>query len=312
MTRRTSRGFLILCWIVLSRPLGPAWASERDQPARFIDLSLLVAAEYPCTWAEGFPRFRLEQVTTIGRESAYNIDTLIIDGNTGTQLDVPPHSVARPELNLPHSGSLGNEFTDQTPAWKLVGEACVIDIHDLLDVAPSGISSLVRKQRVLDWEQRFHPFRFGDVALFHSGYTDKYYEPLPAGRRFMADVLEKKFPGWPDPDPETMDYLASHGVFHIGTDSPTMGALPDLGEPIHYAALKYGAVFTEGATHLGELPTTGAFYCMMGPKHKDGPYGEGRAFAIVGGELPEVLIESARNKRAIDLSATLSIDLPVT
>ena len=32
---------------------------------------------------------------TIGSDSPYNIDVLLIDGNTGTQLDVPPHSVAR-------------------------------------------------------------------------------------------------------------------------------------------------------------------------------------------------------------------------
>ena len=280
--------------------------------ARFIDLSLLVAAEYPCTWADSFPRFRIERTATIGRQSAYNIDTLTIDGNTGTQMDVPPHSVALPELKLPHSGEYGAEFTDKTPAWKFVGEACVIDTRKLLDSTPNGISSLVRKQDVLDWERKHRPLRRGDVALFHSGFSDKYYAPLPAGRRFLADILERKHPAWPDPDPETMEYLAANGVMHIGTDSPTMGPLPDLGEPVHYAALKYGAVFTEGATKLSQLPTTGALYCMMGPRHKDGPYGEGRAFAIVGGELTKTLLDSARNKRVTDLSVVLSIDHPVT
>ena len=51
---------------------------------------------------------------------------------------------------------------------------------------------------------------------------------------------------------------------------------------------------------------------MLGPKHKDGPYSEGRALAIVGGELPKRLIRSAKEKRAIDLSPTLSPQLPVT
>ena len=74
---------------------------------------------YPCTWPEGFPRFRLTHVMKIGRESAYNIDTLNIDGNTGTQMDVPPHSVARPELKLPNSGPYGNEFTEKSTGLEI-------------------------------------------------------------------------------------------------------------------------------------------------------------------------------------------------
>ncbi|MDP6448037.1 MAG: cyclase family protein, partial [Pirellulaceae bacterium] len=71
-------------------------------------------------------------------------------------------------------------------------------------------------------------------------------------------------------------------------------------------------IWTESATNLAALPPTGAFYCMMGPKHRGGPYGEGRAFGIVGGDLPKRLIDSCVNKRAIDLSPTLAPDLPVT
>ncbi len=71
-------------------------------------------------------------------------------------------------------------------------------------------------------------------------------------------------------------------------------------------------IWTEGATRLGELPPTGAFYCLLGPKHEGGPYGEGRAFSIVGGELPKKLIDACRNKRAVDLSPTLSPKLPLT
>lgn len=283
-----------------------------DDKTQFVDLSLLVAPEYPCTWAEGFPTYRIEKAATIGRDSDYNVDTLIIDGNTGTQLDVPAHSVARPELKLPHSSPMGNLFTEKVEAWKFVGEACVVEIDDLRDAAPVGICSLVPLERVKQWEKQHRKLGGGDVVLFRSGFSDQYYRPLPDGRRFLADVLEKKAAGWPDPHPETMDYLASHGVMHIGIDSPTMGALPDLGEPIHFAALKYGAVLTEGATKLSQLPTTGALYCLLSPKHQDGPYAEARAFALVGGNLPAKLIEGARAHRVTDLSVTMSIDLPLT
>lgn len=281
--------------------------------SRFVDLSLLIAPEFPCTWPSyPFPRFQLVHQQRIGPESDYNIDSLLIDGNTGTQLDVPPHSVARPELNRPKSGALGLAYTDKIEAWQFGGEACVIDARDLLDRAANGVSPLVKAEHVQRFEREHRELRFGDVALFRSGYSDKYYRPFPQGSRFIADILDGKAPGYPDPDPDCMEFLAKRGVMTLGTDSASMGPLPDLAEPTHYAGLKHGMIWTEGATNLGALPATGAFYVMLAPRHQGGPYSECRAFAIVGGELPRRLIESAKHKRALDLSPTMAPDLPIT
>jgi kynurenine formamidase len=288
---------------------GRAWC---DEP-RFVDHSLLIAPEYPCTWpSHPFPRFAIIHSRTIGPESTYNIDTLLIDGNTGTQLDVPPHSVARPDLKREKSGPLGLAYTDRIEPWQFGGEACVVDVRELLDQAPKGTSPLVKPQHVERFEQQHRRVRFGDVVLFRSDYSDRYYQPLPEGRRFLADILDRKAPGYPDPDPDCMELLGKRGVLALGTDSASMGPLPDLAEPTHYAGLKYGMIWTEGATNLGELPATGAFYCLLGPKHQGGPYSEGRAFSVSGGDLPKRLIDSCKNKRAIDLSPTLSPKLPLT
>lgn len=296
----------VLCLL----PLG--WCSAQEQ-TRFVDHSLLIAPEYPCTWPSNpFPRFQITHQRTIGADSAYNIDVLLIDGNTGTQLDVPPHSVARPDLKREKSGPLGLKFTDKIEPWQFGGEACVVDVRDLLDQAPKGISPLVKPMYVTRFEQQYRPLRFGDVALFRSDYSDKYYRPFPEGSRFIADALDRKSPGYPDPDPDCMEFLAKRGVMTLGTDSASMGPLPDLAEPTHYAGLKHGMIWTEGATNLGALPATGAFYCLLGPKHAEGPYGEGRAFSIVGGELPQKLIDACKNKRAVDLSPTLTPKHPVT
>ena len=287
--------------------------THRDDVSRFIDNSLLIAPEYPCTWpAYPFPRFQLNHQRTIGADSPYNIDSIYIDGNTGTQLDVPPHSVTRPDLKRPKSGPFGLAYTDKIEAWQFGGEACVIDVRELLDQAPKGVSPLVTPELVKRFEARHRPLRFGDVALFRSDYSDKYYRPFPEGKRFIADVVDRKAPGYPDPDPECMEYLATRGVMTLGTDSASMGPMPNLAEPTHYAGLRHGMIWTESATNLGALPPTGAFYCMMGPRHQGGPYSEGRAFSITGGELPRRLIESSRHKRAIDLSPVLASNLPVT
>ena len=283
-----------------------------DTEPRIVDLSLLVAPNLPCTWPLGWPHFQLNHYLRIGPLSPYNSDILVVDGNTGTQIDVPPHSVPHPDTNLPNAGPYGRLFTDKVPAWQFVGEACVIDCRDLIDAGSNGASALITKDRIRAWEQRYRPLRPGDVVLFRSGYSDKYYLPLPAGRRFLADPLDRKTPAWPDPDPECMEYLASRKLMALGTDSPSMGPVPDLAEPTHLAGLRHGMIWAESLTGLNQLPATGAFYCMLGPKHAGAAYSEARALAVVDDPLAGRLIESARKKQVVDLSVVLSIDLPVS
>jgi kynurenine formamidase len=286
--------------------------AQEHVAARFIDLSLMDASHLPCTWAgPEWPLFQINHYMRIGPLSAYNSDILAMDTNTGTQLDVPPHSIPPPDSNLPDAGPFGLEFTDKVPAWKFVGGACVIDATPLLDKGANGRSSLITKELITAWEQKHRPLGPSDVVLFHSGYSDKYFRPFPAGRRFIADPVDGKSPGWPDPDPGAMEYLASRGVMTLGTDSPSMGPIPDLAAATHTAGLKYGMIWTESATGLGSLPVTGAFYCMMGPKHSGCPGSEARAFAIAGDPLARTLIESVRKKNVVDLSVVLSDRLPV-
>ncbi len=288
-----------------------AGRSSAAEP-RFVDLSLIVAEDYPCTWPDGWPPFRLIPHARIGPHSAYNVDILSLDPNTGTQMDTPPHSIPKPGSGLEFEGPAGVLFTEKIPAWQFCGEACVIDIRALRGKAPPGESPLVQTSHVEAWERKHRRLRAGDVALFRSDYSDLYYRPFPEGRRFIADCLEKKIPGYPNPHPSCLEAVAARGVMHMGTDSPSMGPIPELANLTHVAGLEHGGIFTEGATRLGELPTTGAFYCMMGPKHVGGAYGEGRAFAIVGNPLASRLIESVRKKRVVDLSVALDRDLPVS
>ena len=289
-----------------------AAAPEAKSGSQIIDLSLLVAPDLPGPWPAGWPAFQINHNEKIGRLSPYNSDVLVIDGNNGTQLDVPPHSIPLPETNLPNAGVLGRMFTDKVAPWQFGGEACVVDCRDLLDAAANGDSPLVKRDRVAAWEKKNRPLGTGDAVLFFSGYTDKYYKPFPEGRRFIAEPLEAKSPAWPDPDPDCMDYLGSRKVMTLGTDSASMGPLPNLAEPTHLAGLKYGMIWAESLTNLSRLPVTGSFYCLIGPKHADAFYSEARAFAVVGDPLAKRLIESARKKNVVDLSVTLSTELPVS
>ena len=303
------RARAVCTWALFLSVAGFAPAVCLGEDPRFFDLSLLVAPEYPCTWTS-FPPFQINFYRQIGPRSAYNSEVLFIDGNTGTQLDVPPHSVTPPDSGLPYAGRFGLAFTDKIEPWQFGGEACVVDCRDLLDSTPPGRSDLVTRERIMVWERTHRPLGAGDVVLFHSGFSDKYYKPLPEGRRFGADPVQGLTPGWPDPDPDCMEYLASRKVLTLATDSTSMGPLPNLAEPTHYAGLKHGMIWTESGIGFGQLPTTGAFYCMLSPKHAGDPYSEGRAFAIVGQPLAGRLIASARARKAVDLSVTLDENLP--
>lgn len=290
-----------------------ALAHAADEKSNIVDLSLLVAPEYPATWpAALFAPFHINHYLGIGPSSAYNSDILAIDENTGTQLDGPSHSIPPPDSKLPNSGPAGAITPEKIPAWQFGGEACVIDCTSLLDSAPPGRSDLIKREHIIAWEKKHRPLRFGDVVLFHSGFSDKYYKPLPEGRRYAADPVDGKTPAWPDPDPDCMEYLATRKVMTLATDSTSMGPLPTLAAETHLAGLRHGMIWTESGTGFGKLPITGAFYCMLPVKHVGGAGGEGRAFAIVDAPLAKRLIDSAKNKRAVDLTVPLAEGLPVT
>ena len=97
---------------------------------------------------------------------------------------------------------------------------------------------------------------------------------LLAGKAYLLIIIQD------NPDPDCMEFLATRKVMTLGTDSASMGPLPNLAEPTHYAGLKHGMIWTEGATSLGKLPPTGAFYTMLGPKHKTVPTAKAARFPL--------------------------------
>ena len=301
---RHIRVLSLLCFLLGVYGALPLWAqSKAETEAGFVDLSLMIARDYPCTWPGGLPPFQINHYLRIGPRSAYNSDILVIDEHTATQFDAPSHG----PVTEPWAGITN----DKVPIWQFVGEACVIDSRAFLDTAPNGYSSLIPREHVMAWEKEHRPLGPGDVVLFRSDYSDKYYKPFPEGLRFASDPLNGKSPAWPGPHPDCMDYLASRKVMTLGLDSTSMGPLPDFASITHSAGLKHGMIWTEAATHLGQLPTTGAFYCMLAPKHTRGMGASVRTFAIVGNPLAQRLIESAQKKNVVDLSVTLHGDLPV-
>ncbi|MBI1916218.1 MAG: hypothetical protein HYS12_16010 [Planctomycetes bacterium] len=94
-------------------------APPKEAASQVLDLSLLVATDYPCTWpAPNWPLYQIKHYRKPGPLGVYNSDILTMDGNTGTQLDFPPHSIALPDSGLPIAGKFGTAFSDKIAAWQ--------------------------------------------------------------------------------------------------------------------------------------------------------------------------------------------------
>ena len=152
-----SAGLVLLGCLAGGLQPGRVQAEERAEP-QFVDLSLLVAPEFPCSWPGAGPGFQINHYRRIGPLSAYNSDVLTLDENVGTQFDGPTHSVAPPDSGKPNAGPYGLVTGDKVPAWQFVGEACVMDLRELLDTAPNGHSSLVEASHVQAWNSGTGPW----------------------------------------------------------------------------------------------------------------------------------------------------------
>lgn len=257
-----------------------------------VDLAVTVSETMPAHWGSNPPLQRWTYnwfapvrnnygTVSIPSEGPYYGQRYVIDEHTGTQTDFPAHFVPPPGSGLPYAGPMGLLTGEKYPLERLMGPAAVIDVTPLVDRAANGKSAVITLEAIREWEKRNGEIRPGEVVLFHSGYSDKYYKPLPAGLRMTYEpVVAQTKPGWPAPAPEVMKYLRGKGVWHLGTDGPSMGPA-DGGQAVHVAGLELGMSWEEMLIGLGRLPPRGAFYIALPLKVADQSGGPARAMAFV-------------------------------
>jgi kynurenine formamidase len=275
-----------------------ALAQQKPGPAAMfagydvVDLTVTVSETLPAHWGAGPPLQRWTYnwfapmknaygVVNVPSEGPYYGQRYVIDEHTGTQSDFPAHFVPPPDSKLPNAGKMGLVTGDKYPLDRMMGPAAVIDVTSIVDAGQPGKSSVITLAMVKEWEKKHGDIRPGDVVLFYSGYSDKYYKPFPEGSRMTFDVIVTKTkPGWPAPAPAVMPYLRSKGVWHLGTDGPSMGP-SEGGQAVHLAGLELGMSWEEMLTGLGKLPPRGAYYIALGIKVVDQSGSPTRAIAFV-------------------------------
>ncbi len=258
--------------------------------AQVVDLSVLIAEDYPawCPGGQPFLRAKFNWFEGSLSRAPFFDYVLFMEEHTGTHMDVPAHMIPPADTKLPHSGPQADITVEKIPVTQTMGPACVVDVTDLVGTEQPGVSPEIKVERIWQWEQKHGEIKPGEVVLLYTGWTDKFFRQFPEGYKLDQDTRfwtplwgRERTIGFPAPNAETMEYLVKRkGVKHVGIDTPSMGLIQDDNSP-HWAGLENGAVFVEKLCNLGKLPPRGAFYCFLGIKVKGGTGAPGRAIAIV-------------------------------
>jgi kynurenine formamidase len=236
------------------------------QAATVVDLSVTTGVDWPCSPPEGQPPAQFLLNTYTWPRGPFLEYVQVHDDHTGTHIDAPAHFTP------------GGATIEQLPLEQFMGPAAVVDVRHLIDAAPAGekthlaASPVITADLLHDWEEEHGAFQPGEVVLFRTGWSDRYYRPLPEG--FGYDRSH------PAPGEDAIVHLHERGVRHIGIDARGIGLMQDDYSP-HWAALGRGMVATENLTNLGELPTRGAFFLFLPHKFAGATGGLGRAIALL-------------------------------
>lgn len=314
----------VMLWGMASLALAQGYSVPAD--GSVINLSPTISREAKQYWPGGYKHHMPVVSHYIEHgDSPYSADLIILDNDTATQLDCPPHMMPPVNSGLPNAGIHGDLTCDKLPAWQLAGEVVKVDGRNVLDSTSNGVSPIYTVDMVKAAEQRIgRSLERGDAVLYWSGYNDKYGAMDPDALVF--DAMRAKHPAWPDPNWDTSDYVGSQGVVTVGVDSPSIGAFGateyswkatqsyrsqvPLALESHLGVFKHGGIDMEGLINLDQVPD-GSLYVGLPVKIENNPTNQSRAAAITDKALAARLVRAVKAKKVVDLSVLNAEDAPV-
>jgi kynurenine formamidase len=269
-----------------------------------VDLSVVVGEDLPVSWPgrgsgnhrQPYLRIRLGY----NANTHADIEAHMLGSDTGTHL-VPPAYALPSENTSSHSdvpevrqwlteyeksyGPCGTSdvTTEKVPLSQSCGRARVIDVQHRLgttDRSAWPASPEITVSDIERYEQKHGALRAGNIVLFHSGWSDRYFRPLPGGKACLDDPLNGKSEGWPAPGPAAIVYLSKKGIRCVGTDGPTLGGVDPKRALMTYWALgSKGMIGIEYLTNLARVPEEG-YFLFAAIKLQGCHGGPGRAIAL--------------------------------
>jgi kynurenine formamidase len=249
--------------------------------ATVVDLSVLTGENQPSSPPEGqrFGQFMMNHYTWPRGQFLEYVQ--VHDDHTGTHIDAPCHMIPTPESGLAHATDFGSVTADQMDLNDMIGAAVVVDCRPLIDTVAKGTttnlveSPVITQEYLESWEADNGRFADGDIVLFRTDWSDRYFRPYPEGFKYDRSH--------PAPSAKAIELLHQRGVRHIGIDGRGIGQMQDDYSP-HWAALGRGMLATENLTNLGKLPTRGAVFIILPHKFEGASGGMGRAIALVNAQ----------------------------
>jgi kynurenine formamidase len=196
-----------------------------------------------------------------------------VEEHLGTHADAPSH------VAIDEEGGRPVETIDTVPLEHFVGRPRIIDAR-LVRGDTNGESPWIRADILSDHEAKTSPIESGDVVLFWTGWTDEFYQRLPAGASYVEEPVAIRAPGWPAPHAETLRYLAERKVRLVGVDAPSLGALHDPLSP-HRAALLGGITPIENLANLGRVSDGVGLFVFLPLSVLRGTGAPGRAVVLL-------------------------------
>lgn len=291
-----------------------------------VDLSPTASMDLKQWWPGGH---HMPVVTPYIRhgKSAFTADLIIMDNDTATQLDCPPHMMAKQESGLPNAGYWGSMTCDLVPVSQFVGEVVKVDGRAILDQAPNGTSPVFTIDMVTAAEQTIgREIGPGDAVLYWSRYNDVRGAPGESPDWLVFDAVRGTAPAWPGPNFDTSDFVGGKGVRLVGLDSPSIGAFgasdyvwegtqsyrSQTFKAIesHLGVFKHGGIDVEGLVNLDQVPN-GSLFIGLPVKLHNVPTAQTRGAAITDPNLAPALVAAVKAQRVVDLSVLDAQDLPV-
>jgi kynurenine formamidase len=269
-----------------------------------LDLSVVLGEDLPISWpGRGVGRHR-QPYTTIrwgmNANTRMPFEMHMLDSQTGTHLVPPAYALPpsgfdeasyAPEVRAwladfeSKYGRRGTSdlTTEKVPISQTCGPARVIDVMHLSGTTDSKswpASPEITVKDIRREETNHGELLPGDIVIFHSGWSDRYCRPFPAGKACLDDPLNGRGEGWPAPGPEAVVYLAKKGIRCLATDAPTLGGVePKRALMTYWAIGSCGLAGVEYLTNLAGVPR-GAYFLFAAVKIRGGHGGTGRAIAL--------------------------------
>jgi kynurenine formamidase len=177
-----------------------------------------------------------------------DVASLDRDGYYLRRFSMGEHSATH--MNAPIAFHPDGVGIDAYPPASLTVPAVVIDVTAGCGNDPDYQLSIAE---VADWEHRHGRVPNGSVVLLHTGWQEKWHDPLSyLGTRPNDDL---RFPGFGQ-DAATF-LIDQRAVAGLGTDTPGLEPGSDRGFGVNKLLLEQPRIALENLTNLDQLPPTG-------------------------------------------------------